>query len=126
MVAIFKSLAVFASSLTLVSCNQADTQCAVGSPLILQGNGSLQVQSQWDACIAQNANLISKSGLSNAALQARLVKLCEPFGDYYVDAMMLETPKLSAKQAEQTKLAYSASIEKIAATEIARLSDCFE
>ena len=118
-----KNLAVLACSI-LAGCNQADGRCSVGRPLILQGNGSLQVQSQWDACNAQNADLVMKSGASNTDLQARLVKICEPFGARYVDAMLIETPKLTTKQAEQTRLAYQDSIKKIAASEIARARDC--
>ncbi len=107
-------------------CSDTEQPCALDKSLILEGNGSLQIQSQWDACIANNAGLVRKSKQPIEVQRVRLTQLCEPFGDQYVQAIMSETPKLSRDQAEQTKAAYADSIKKMAASELTRVEsgDC--
>jgi hypothetical protein len=114
------STAILAISLLFVSACQAEKSPCDNKLVVLQGDGAIQVESQWDACVARNASKVALNRLADRRLAEIAVELCDSHSQRYDQALRGLNDKLSPKQVAQLVQYKQESLLKIAMSELGR------
>ena len=112
--------AVVLMGLLFVSaCQPSKSQCD-DKLVVLEGDGAIQVESQWDACVARNASKIASNRLPDERLAQIAVELCQSNAMRYASALHTENDKLGAKQVSNLVEYKQGNLLKIAGVELGR------
>ena len=105
--------------LTVSACQSKKSPCD-DKLLVLEGDGPIQVESQWVACVARNASKLASNQMDNNRLAALAVELCAANAKRYSKALTDTTPLLSEKQVSRLVEYKQESLTKIAISELQR------
>jgi hypothetical protein len=112
--------AVVLTGLFFVSACQADKSPCDDKLVVLKGDGAIQVESQWDACVARNASKIAGNRLPDERLAQISVELCQSNATRYADALRRENNQLGTEQVSRLVEYKQDSLVKIAGSELGR------
>ena len=105
--------------LTVSACQSKKSPCD-DKLLVLEGDGPIQVESQWDACVARNASKLASNQMDNNRLAALAVELCAANAERYATALNNDTPQMSVEQVNTLVGDQQESLVKIAISELRR------
>jgi hypothetical protein len=101
------------------SCNKEKSPCE-DKLVVLEGDGVVQVITQWDACVARNASKIAGNKLPDNRLAQMAIELCASYADRYAGAVQRQRPMLSQDQVRSTVDAYKSNLSSLAISELNR------
>lgn len=88
--------------------------------VVLQGNRAIEVESQWDACVARNASKISLNQLADKRLAEIAVELCFQHANRYSIALHNSNEQFTPKYVAELVKYKQESLFKIAVSELNR------
>ena len=103
----------------VAACSEKPNPCE-DKLVVLEGNGVIEVVSQWDACVAHSASQFRGNGSSDQRLAALALEACQNHAGRYAAAILEQTPTMSESEVMRVVQAYRSNLSRIAVSELHR------